>query len=650
MPEMKKTRDVFLWCMSVVYLFAFASLYVQIPGLYGDNGVLPAKLALNTEANSWQELLDGQPTLLKLTPKLGLDVQTGMDLLCLGGILISFFCMVCRGGRDVVSFTLLWMLYLSMYQVGQTFMWFQWDILLLEAGFLTILIAPFKIQIPKLKFAPSHRHDKITMWLVKWLLFRLMFASGVVKLNSKCPTWWGLTALTHHFETQCIPTTFAWFWHQFPTWFLKLSCALTYVIEIPIPFLFFAPVRSLRIFAFFAQLLLQVCIIITGNYNFFNLLTITLCIPLLDDKFFGERESRKKKGSWSVLRLISNIVAPLAVLGYLGYQTIRLFSIKLNNDNTIDSKIAFTERDFSKWLEFIMPYTIGLGIISLGYEVLMVLISCLVYEKKMLMKFWSVLQAVIFASLAVGMFTLSLVPHSRLDGKTHSLLWPSVHTWHKKLDTFRITDSYGLFRVMTGVKGRPEVIIEGSNDLDKDWKEYHFLYKPGNVSAPLPFVAPHQPRLDWQMWFAALGSYQNNPWFVNLIYRLLTNQKEVLELMHKNPFPVNPPKYIRATMYHYYFTSSDTKNKLFSKRNWWSRKKMTEYISVLSKDEPTMLKYLQHERIIGDKSSKELKIKSTLGNGLLYIRGLVGQPEGFKFVMSIFGSGLLVNLLNVLIF
>ncbi|VDI84037.1 Hypothetical predicted protein [Mytilus galloprovincialis] len=193
MSSYKVTKNAFLWGMAAIYLLAFSSLYVQIPA-----------------AKSFADLLDGHPTLLRLMPMIGLDTETGLDLLCILGILISFAALLFQAARDVFAFTLLWMLYLSIYQVGQTFMWFQWDILLLEAGFLTILVAPLNIQLPKkYRMSIHHEHDSITLWLVKWLLFRLMFASGVVKLTSGCPTWWGLTALSVHFESSglYIPTS-----------------------------------------------------------------------------------------------------------------------------------------------------------------------------------------------------------------------------------------------------------------------------------------------------------------------------------------------------------------------------------------------------------------------------------------------------------
>ncbi|CAB4010268.1 lipase maturation factor 2-like [Paramuricea clavata] len=237
--------------MAAIYLFAFGSLYVQIPGLYGDSGLLPAKSLLRKDAKASSfEMFLRKPTLLWFIRDLGLTTQTGMSFLCIIGICLGVLGIARKAWRDFTSFLTMWFLYFSLYQVGQTFLWFQWDILLLEAGFLCLLVAPKR----KASFSSSAPHDSISMWLVKWLLFRLMFASGVVKLTSGCPTWWGLTALNWHYESQCIPTPLAWFAHQFPDWFQRFSVAMTFVIEGPIPFLFFAPIRSLRIFAFYLQL------------------------------------------------------------------------------------------------------------------------------------------------------------------------------------------------------------------------------------------------------------------------------------------------------------------------------------------------------------------------------------------------------------
>nr|XP_022326169.1 lipase maturation factor 2-like [Crassostrea virginica] len=568
MTGIRETRDFFLCCISVIYLIAFSSLYVQIPGLYGDNGILPAKLAMeDKEISSWEEILEGQPTLLRLMPKLGLSTETGMDLICLLGILISFCCVVFSTARDMVSFTLLWMMYLSLYQVGQTFLWFQWDILLLETGFLTILVAPLNLQFLSSR---HHHHDRITLWLVRWLLFRLMFASGVVKLTSGCPTWWGLTALTVHFESQCIPTALAWFWHHLPQWFLKLSCVATYVIEIPIPLMFFSPVKSMRMFAFYSQIALQMLIIVTGNYNFFNLLTIALCISLVEDDFIKRHKVKKLPRIQSYFNWIFSLV----VYGSLIYQIVMQFSLRIlfSPSFEIKSKIAFSKEQFSGWLENLVPVTIILGAVSLGYHIVSSLFRCLVKEKG-IWKLWSLAQCAVMAIVAVAMFSLSLIPYTVLDQDSTKFIPNPVFRMNEKLDSFQLTSSYGLFRVMTGVGGRPEVIIEGSNSVESGWKEYEFYYKPGNISRVPPIVAPHQPRLDWQMWFAALGSYQHNTWFVHLIYRLLTGQREVLDLIQHNPFPDKPPKFIRAKLYHYHSQGRQRKTNGTQKRTGGSEKR-----------------------------------------------------------------------------
>jgi hypothetical protein len=159
------------------------------------------------------------------------------------------------------------------------------------------------------------------------------------------------------------------------------------------------------------------------------------------------------------------------------------------------------------------------------------------------------------------------------------------------------------------------VVVEGSND-EKHWKEYHFYHKPGNVSAAPTFCTPHQPRLDWQMWFAALGNIQRNPWLVRLAYHILkgkfcfsvlslvskqtfaqTGTPQVLDLIdtERLPFPANqPPKFvnrlrtdsccliagsrfIRCVLYHYHYTFLDA-----SPRTWWKRKAKFVYMEPAS--------------------------------------------------------------------
>src|SRR5262249_16193338 len=129
--------------------------------------------------------------------------------------------------------------------------------------------------------APS----RVALWTLRWLLFYLMFESGMVKRISGDTTWRNLTALNYHYETQPLPTWIGWYAHHLPEWAQKASTIAMFGIELYIPFLIFAP-RRLRHFACLAMALLQVVILLTGNYCFFNLLTLALCVLLLDDATF----------------------------------------------------------------------------------------------------------------------------------------------------------------------------------------------------------------------------------------------------------------------------------------------------------------------------------------------------------------------------
>ena len=176
-------------------------------------------------------------------------------------------------------------LYYFLVIVGQTFYSFQWDTLLLETGFITALCycdwwLPFGDDAMQSNF--SH----LGVWPLRFLLFKLMFMSGVVKLQANCPTWNNLTALEFHFATQCLPGPFAWYAHQLHPFLLRLSVAFTLLIEIPWALLVIVPLQNIRRFGSVFQIILQVIIILTGNYNFFNILTITLCLPCIEDDGF----------------------------------------------------------------------------------------------------------------------------------------------------------------------------------------------------------------------------------------------------------------------------------------------------------------------------------------------------------------------------
>jgi hypothetical protein len=156
------------------------------------------------------------------------------------------------------------------------------------------------------------------------------------------------------------------------------------------------------------------------------------------------------------------------------------------------------------------------------------------------------------------------------------ITWRPLVGSYRWVAAFRTINSYGLFAVMT--MQRPEIIVQGSND-GKNWANYEFKYKPGDVKHRPQFLAPYQPRLDWQMWFAALGNYRQNPWFINLCVHLLDGSQPVLHLLERNPFPAAPPHYVRALVYEYHFTNWSIRRKTGA---WWQRELRGVYLPVLA--------------------------------------------------------------------
>ena len=482
-PAHDLTRWIFLRLLGLIYLIAFLSLWTQISGLVGSDGISPAGEYLESvRERIGPERYRLLPTLCWLSAS-----DSFLQFLCGGGTFLALLLII--GVAPTPALVLLWAFYLSLANVGDRFLGYQWDGLLLETGFLAIFFAPLQI-LPR--FSRQAPPSTTVLWLLRWLLFRLMFASGYVKLASGDETWHNLTALNYHYETQPLPTWIGWYAHQAPEWFQKMSVAGMFAIELIVPFLIFAP-RRLRFIACAMLLALQFLILATGNYCFFNLLTIALCLLLLDDECL-RRLLPKRIGTL--------FKPPHALLASPLYKRIAVA----------------------------------------GLSVLILLASVI---------------------LMVRMFS---------GGQKLPKFAQHVLSWAAP---FRTINNYGLFANMT--TSRPEIIVEGSNDR-KTWEAYAFKWKPGDLQHPPRWVAPHQPRLDWQMWFAALGNYQRNPWFINFMGQLLRGSPAVLELVKKNPFPDAPPRYIRAVLYDYHFTDFDTKR---SKGTWWRRERKGLYCPVL---------------------------------------------------------------------
>ncbi|XP_027252075.1 lipase maturation factor 2 [Cricetulus griseus] len=652
MASSRVPQQLFLQGVAAVYTFAFASLYTQIPGLYGPEGILPARRTLRPQGKGrWQQLWE-TPTLLWEAPRLGLDTAQGLDLLTLLGTVLALGALLLNSLRHPFIYLLLWIAYLSACQVGQVFLYFQWDSLLLETGFLAILVAPLK--------KPSNRkgglsgalpHENLPFWLVRWLLFRLMFASGVVKLTSRCPAWWGLTALTYHYETQCLPTPAAWFAHHLPVWLHKLSVVATFLIEIAVPPLFFAPVRRLRLMAFYAQVLLQVLIIITGNYNFFNLLTLVLTTSLLDDHHLsaepGLRCHKKVPTCWpKVLLTMLSLLLELTVYGLLAYGTVHYFGLEVDwQQHIILSKTTFTFHQFFQWLKMVTLPTVWLGAASLTWELLIALWRW-IQVQGWLRKFFASIQLSILGAATVALFLISLVPYSYMEPGTHRHLWTGAHRLFSSVEHLQLTSSYGLFRRMTGLGGRPEVVLEGSYD-GHHWTEIEFMYKPGNVSRPPPFLIPHQPRLDWQMWFAALGPHTQSPWFTSLVLRLLQGKEPVIRLVQnhvaKYPFHEQPPTYLRAQHYKYWFSKPGEHSQ------WWHRQWVEEFFPSVSLGDPKLEMLLQQFGLQDRSPLRGRSPSNALAQTLNWVRTQLSPLEPSILLWGLLGAVVTVRVVQTLL-
>ena len=441
--------------LSVIFLIAFLSFGVQALGLIGSQGVLPVGMYLQRA----HEYLGSKAFFVVPTAFWLNSSDAAIRAVWIAGAVISLLALFGVFRRAALFGA--WVLYLSLLSGSQEFLSFQWDILLLETGLLAVFLGS----------------SRVIVWMFRWLLFRLMFLSGAVKLLSGDTTWSSLNALSVHYQTQPIPTPLAWYAHQLPAWAQRASTGMVFFVELLLPICVLGP-RRVRLFATPWLIGLQILILLTGNYAFFNWLTLALCLFLFDDRtlrrFLPKRSLKPQRTHRRIARAAALIIGVLSASHM--WQT-------------------FTGR-VPPGLETIVAYTSPWG----------------------------------------------------------------------------ITSSYGLFATMTTRRG--EIVVEGSND-GENWQEYEFPYKPGRLDRRPPWVAPHQPRLDWQMWFAALGVYQQNGWFVNMVARLLQGSPTVAALFERNPFPTAPPKYIRAQLYEYTFTS-------WGDRNWWTRRLLGPYLPPVS--------------------------------------------------------------------
>jgi hypothetical protein len=485
------SRWLFLRLLGVIYLIAFVSLAVQITGLAGEHGILPAGEFLARARNAYGDRAYLQwPTLVWVSQR-----DAFLSFLAWGGAVVSL--LLIAGVAPLVSAALLWFVYLSLSIAGQLFLEFQWDALLLETGVLAILYAPFAWRS---RIATDPEPPASVRWVLWFLAFKLTFLSGITKILSGDRTWANWTALTYHYETQPIPAWTSWYMHQLPERLHVWSVAGMFVIELVMPWLIFAPPRfaRVRLVAALSMISLQLGIAATGNYGFFNLLTVVLCLALLDDRTLTAWLPRR--------RAAGDVATP----------------------------------------------TSG----PRGRRVL-----------------WHLLAS----GTAIGIAGLSVMTVFREIDTTRGrtgLEWTWSDSALRQIAPLRSVSGYGLFRVMT--TERPEIVIEVSGD-GTTWNEYEFKWKAGDVYRRPSFVEPHMPRLDWQMWFAALDPRGAESWLAPFVQRLLDGEPVVTRLLGPSPL-AGPVRCVKLAYYQYHFT---TRAERAANGAWWKRERVGDLTNAI---------------------------------------------------------------------
>jgi len=447
------TRLVFERAVALIYLIAFICAANQFVPLLGEHGLLPvAKYVRYVPFKAGPSLFYLAPTdrAFRVAAWLGIAVSVGL----VTGLLQRWALVASA------AWATLWLIYLSFVNVGQTFYGFGWESLLLETGFFAIFLGAATT-------APSIY--LIGIW--RWVLFRNMFGAGLIKLRGDS-CWRDLTCLNYYFETQPIPNGLSWYFHWMPASVHRAGVAFNHVAELVVPFGYFAP-QPIAGIAGVITILFQLSLIVSGNLSWLNWITIVLCIPTLDDRFF----------SWLPVTLPALQMPPTA-------QRLATYAVV-------------------------------------------------------------VLVAVLSIRPIMNMFS----PNQLMNFSFNPL---------------HLVNTYGAFGSIT--RERHEIVIEGTDEAvltsSTSWHEYEFKGKPARTSRLPPQIAPYHLRLDWLMWFAAMGSPNQQPWFVALIVKLLEGDPPTLGLLRTNPFPGHRPHFVRALYYRYRFSTPAERR---SSGDWWKR-------------------------------------------------------------------------------
>ena len=486
-------RAALLRGLGLIYAVAFLILVRQGRALIGADGILPAARFLarvtavfhSKSAGFWQ-----LPSLFWLSASdAWLLSSAWLGLLGALAMLAGF--------SNAPLLALLWALYLSFTHVGQIFYGYGWDSLLCEAGVLAIFLAPAWRPRELDRASPP---PLLVLLLFRWLLFRLMFGAGLIKLRGdEC--WRDLTCLAYHYETQPNPGPLSPLLHAFPLWFHQLGALFNHLVEVLAPFGVFGP-RRLRIASGSLMIVFQSILIASGNLSFLNWLTLILAFSCFDDQ--------------AVLRVVPE-----------------------------------------KWGRRAKAHLASLADAASSRT-----------------------RVVVGVLLAMVVGVLSLSPVMNLLSPRQAM--------NASFEPFNLVNTYGAFGSVS--RERYEVIIEGTDSASLDehsqWKAYELPCKPGRVDRRPCWITPYHYRLDWQLWFVPLSPDYQRRWFLSLTQKLLQGNRVVLSLFSDNPFPAQPPRFIRASFYRYQFAPRGS-------RGSWRRTRAGQYLAPVSLADPELTEALR---------------------------------------------------------
>jgi len=515
------SRWIFLRALGVIYFSAFFPLVFQIRGLIGPEGILPAGEYLKSVGEQlgysryWYV-----PSLLWFST--GSHMLTGLCWAGMAAALLLVFNIWPRG-----MLTICFVCFLSFVSAAGDFSGYQSDGMLLEAGFLSLFLAPGGFRPG---FGETQPPVRAALYLLLWEWFRIYFESGVAKIMGGDPEWRNFTALDEYYQNGPLPTWIGWYVQHLPHWFHTATTFFTLALELVLIWVAFLP-RPFRIALFFVVTPWQIGIILTANYTFLNYLVLILAFLLLDDRFL----LRFFPNQWKKDLLERT---PALSIDSTAPAIDRLSILAAPSSQSTDEPPAKMAGARDSW------QNVRCWLAPLRVSVAAVLLVWIFYSTTVQM---------------IWMITPAPLPTSPIA----------------LLDPFRIANRYGLFAVMT--RSRYEIEFQGSND-GQTWTAYPFRHKPQELDKPPRIYAPYQPRLDWNLWFASLGEWRDNPMVLRAERRLLSNDHDVLALFAANPFPQGPPRQVRAVLWQYWFTSMEEKRQ---HGLWWRRELLGLYAPAI---------------------------------------------------------------------